>query len=169
MTRCWALKLMLQAGSVGAFYRPAGVNDMTTALSNFRRLALFLLTVSILSLAGCGGTKVYTADKTMVHQGNLYNMASVKRVGSRVEGKSPDGDAINMRGLNKKEVESLLKANDSIMVTTIVELDDQDMVYERRNIGKYSEYSSMMKRFDRALKDITKFMGDKKKTQLKLS
>jgi hypothetical protein len=42
------------------------------------------------------------------------------------------------------------------------------MVYQRKKISKYSEYSSMLKRFERANSDINKFLADKKKTQLKL-
>jgi hypothetical protein len=42
------------------------------------------------------------------------------------------------------------------------------MVYERRQVKKYSDYSKMASRLDGAMKDISKFMADGKKTQLKL-
>ena len=32
-----------------------------------------LMVVISMSLAACGSTKVYTADKTMVHNGTMYN------------------------------------------------------------------------------------------------
>jgi hypothetical protein len=137
--------------------------------SNFAKFfALMILALTFLSLAGCGSTKVYTADKTIVYNGTIYNLGNVQRVTSRMDGKLPSGDTVNMRTLDKKGVEKLLKENDSIVVTSAVELDGQDLVYQRGKVSKYSQYSSMKKKFDRALNDITKFMADKKKTQLKL-
>ncbi|NNJ64357.1 MAG: hypothetical protein HKP16_02245 [Xanthomonadales bacterium] len=73
-----------------------------------------------------------------------------------------------MRGMDRKGVEALLDANDSLMVSAVVEFDQTEMVYQRIRITKYSEYSKLVKRFDRALNDISKFMGNKKSTQLKL-
>jgi hypothetical protein len=135
----------------------------------FVRFALMLvLAACVLSLSGCGSTKVYTTDKTVVYNGTIYNLGNVQKVGSRVDGLTPDDTVINLRGKDKKAIEALLKENESMIVTMVVELDDQDMVYQRSRITKYSEFSSMNKRFDRALNDISKFMADKKKTQLKL-
>ena len=155
---------------------PSELNTMTRTLPStlaslltYGRYALMLvLAASIFSLSGCGSTKVYTADKTVVYNGTIYNLGNVQKVGSRLDGLTPDGTVINLRGKDKKEIEKLLKDNEPMMVSAVVELDDQDMVYERRKISKYSEFSSMNKRFDRALNDISKFMADKKKTQLKL-
>jgi len=132
------------------------------------RLGLILAIASIILLAGCGSTKVYTADKTIVYNGNIYNLGNIQRVSSRIEGLLPNGDVVNMRTQDKKGVQSLLDQHSSFIVSTIVELDGQDMVYQRSRVEKYSQYSSMTKRFDRALEDITKFMGNKKSTQLKL-
>jgi hypothetical protein len=133
-----------------------------------RYLVVFLLALSVLSMAGCGSTKVYTAQKSIVYRGEIYNLGNIQKVGSRVEGKLPNGDVVNMRNMDKKAVEALLKESSPITLSAIVELDQQDMVYRRGPMTKYSEYSSTMKSFDRAMKDISKFMADKKKTQLKL-
>jgi hypothetical protein len=132
------------------------------------RSAAFGLLVSMLILSGCGSTKVIVANKTVVYGGDIFNMATVQRIGSRVEGRLPSGDTINMRTLDKKAIESLLKEESSVLVTAIVEMDSQEMVYRNSRITKYSQYSSMMKSFDRALNDISKFMANKKSTQLKL-
>lgn len=149
---------------------------MTTAISSSTRTAFslaryagaILLVFSMVALAACGGTKVYNADKTIVYRDNLYNMSNVQRIGSREEAKLPSGEVVNIRGMEKKELEALIKQNEKILVTMIIELDDREIVYLRANVDRYSEYSQMSKRFERALKDITKFMGDKKKTQLRL-
>jgi calcineurin-like phosphoesterase len=142
--------------------------NSSTLASLGQYTVILILAASILSLVGCGSTKVYTADKTVVYNGTIYNLGNVQKVGSRLDGLTPDGTVINLRGKDKKEIEKQLKENESMMVSAVVELDDQDMVYERRNVTKYSEFSSLNKRFDRALNDISKFMADKKKTQLKL-
>lgn len=133
-----------------------------------RHLAVGLLLGCLLALGGCGSTKVYTADKTVVYKGNLYNLANVQRIGSRVEANLADGSTVKMTNMDKKGVEALLKENGEVMVSMVVELDDQDMVYLRSRVSRHSDYNKMQKRFDRAQKDIAKFMADKKKTQLKL-
>ena len=131
-------------------------------------LAVSLLLACMLALGGCGSTKVYTADKTVVYKNNIYNMGNVQRIGSRIDGQLADGTTVNMTNLDKKAVEGVLKDNGEVTVSMVVEMDAQEMVYLRTRVSKYSDYSKMKSRFDSALKDITKFMGDKKKTQLKL-
>ena len=139
-----------------------------TIVAYTRYLLVFLLALSVLSMAGCGSTKVYTAQKSIVYRGEIYNLGNIQKVGSRVEGQLPNGDVVNMRGMDKKAVNALLDESSPITLSAIVELDQQEMVYRRGPMTKYSEYSSTMKSFDRAMNDISKFMADKKKTQLKL-
>ena len=95
-------------------------------------------------------------------------MSNVQRIGSRVEANIATDDVRNMRNMDKKAVEGLLEEHAPMMVSMVVEMDSQEMVYQRKKISKYSEYSSMLKRFERANSDINKFLADKKKTQLKL-
>jgi hypothetical protein len=132
------------------------------------RIFVCLLAVAMIALAGCGSTKVYTADKTITYNGSIYNMGNVQQVSGRVEGQLPDGSTVNMKTLDKKGVEALLKENGEVVVSTTVGMDDKDMVYQRARVKKYSEYDKMVDRFDDAMSDISKFMADKKKTQLKL-
>ncbi len=83
-------------------------------------------------------------------------------------GELPNGDVKNMKGMDKKAVEALLKEDSPIMVTTALKMDGQEMVYERRSVTKYSEFSKMVKNFESAGKKVSKFMANKKSTQLKL-
>ena len=140
-----------------------------TAFTHARRFSVFLLAVCILLMAGCfSSTKVYNADKNIVYKGDIYNMANVQRISPRVEGKLSNGDVKNMKNMDKKAVQALLDESSPIMVSMIVEMDDREMVYERRSISKYSEFSSMKKNFEKAMNKINKFMANKKTTQLKL-
>jgi hypothetical protein len=131
-------------------------------------LAVSFLVACVLALGGCGGTKVYSTDKTVVYRDSLYNMGNVQRIGSRIDGQLADGTTVNMTNLDKKGVEGLLKENGEVTVSMLIEMDAQELVYLRSRVSKYSEYSKMKSRFEGAQKDITRFMGDKKKTQLKL-
>jgi hypothetical protein len=131
-------------------------------------LAVSFLLAGMLALGGCGSTKVYTADKTIVYRENIYNMGNVQRIGSRIDGQLADGTTVKMTNLDKKGVEDVLKDNGEVTVSMVVEMDAQEMVYLQTRVSKYSDYNKMKGRFDSALKDITNFMGDKKKTQLKL-
>ena len=131
-------------------------------------LAVFALLSVVLPMAGCGSTKVYTTNKSLVYRDNLYNLANVQKIGSRVEVATPDGAAVDSATLDKKQVKALLKKSDTLAVSTIIELDATDVVYERRNIDSYSDYTKMLKRHDKAKNKISKFMSDPKKTQLSL-
>lgn len=131
-------------------------------------LLVTLAAIGMLFLAGCGSTKVYTADKTIIYNGSLYNLNNVQRIGSRIDGSLPDGSTVSMKNLDKKSVQALFKQHSEIMVSTIVEMDDEEMIYQRIRVKNVSDYNKMVKRLDGALNDISKFMADKKKTQLKL-
>ena len=131
-------------------------------------LLFILLAMTTIGLSGCGSTKVYTADKTIVYNDNLYNMANVQQVVGRVEGKLPDGSIVDMKTLDKKGVEALLKENSQIMVSTVVDMDDRNMIYQSAEVKNYSGYNRMVDRFEDAMSDINRFMADKKRTQLKL-
>jgi hypothetical protein len=133
-----------------------------------RPLAVILLASGMLALAACGSTKVYTADKTIVYGGSLYNMSNVQKISSRIDGQLAGGKTVNMRTLDRKGVEALLKENPGTVISAVVEMDGQQMVYQRSSVKGYSDYSKIAKRLDSALNEINKFMADKKKTQLKL-
>lgn len=140
-----------------------------TAHNTAKTLGVLFLAFFMLALSGCiSSSRSYNADKNIVYNGAMYNMGNVKTATAKVEGKLPNGDVKNMKGMNKKAVEALLDESSPIMVTTAFDLDGDDMVYERRSITKYSEYSKMISRFESAGKKVTKFMGNKKSTQLKL-
>lgn len=129
---------------------------------------VLLLFAIMLSIGACGSTKVYTAQKTVIYNGSLYNMANVQKLSNSVIGTKANGDTVNMRAMDKKAVEALLKQESSIVVKTTITMDSQELVYQNARVSKYSDYSKMVSRFDGALKNISKFMADKKKTQLKL-
>ena len=135
---------------------------------NIKRIAALLLLAGIMALPGCGSTKVYTADKTLVYKNSLYNLSNVQRLGSRVEGTLPNGDKVNLERMDKKGINKLLDEHSSIVVTTYIEMDDKDMVYQNSRVKSYSDVSNMTKRLDKAMGNIQNFMKNKKSTQLKL-
>jgi hypothetical protein len=139
-----------------------------TVAVNIKRIAILLLLAGIVALPGCGSTKVYTNDKTLVYRGDLYNLSNVQRLGSRVEGKLPNGDKVNMKQMDKKEINRLLDEHESFLVTSYVEMDGKEMVFQNSRVDSYSDVSTMNKNIDSAMSKIQKFMANKKSTQLKL-
>ena len=141
---------------------------LVSQLSLIKRLGIFLLLISMLSLTGCGSTKVYNASKTVVYNGATYNLSNVQRIGSRVEGTLPDGDKVRLQGMDKKGFNALLDDNKFVQVTSFVELDDKDFVYRNKQVKSYSDFSKILKSQESAMNSINKFMANKKSTQLKL-
>ena len=127
-----------------------------------------LLVACVASLAGCSSTKVYNTQKTVTYRGDLYNVSNVQKIGTRVEGRTPGGDVINMKGMDKREAGRLLDEHSSLVVSTVFDMDAQEMVYQRSEITKSSEFSKMVSNFEKAGNKLSKFMANKKSTQLKL-
>lgn len=149
---------MIQSNSAG----------LASHLSLIKRLGVFLLLISMLSLSGCGSTKVYNASKTVVYNGSTYNLSNVQRIGSRVEGTLPSGDKVQLERIDKKGFNALLDDNKFIQVTTFMELDDKEFVYRNKQVKSYSDFSKMLKSQESGMNSINKFMANKKSTQLKL-
>ena len=131
-------------------------------------LRLLALSVAVLILSACGSTKVYNNDKTIVYRDTIYNISTVKQIGTDVSGKLPDGSIVSLNTADKKEVQALLQKSAPVFISMKFELDDADMVYRAKSVSKYSDYSRMKSDFDSANKKIVNLMGDKKKMQLKL-
>ena len=132
-------------------------------------VAAVLLVACVASLAGCiSSTSVYNTQKTVIYRGELYNVSNVQKIGSRVEGRTSSGQVINMRGMDKKDAEKLLDEHSSLVVSTVFDMDSQELVYQRSKITKSSEFSKMVGNFEKAGKRLSKFMANKKSTQLKL-
>ena len=132
---------------------------------------ILVLTASIMAmflLAGCGSTKVYNNDKTVVYNGAVYNMSAVKQINAKSMGKLSDDNTVNLKGVTKKEFEAYLKEYDSVYVRMFFDLDGQEMLYRASSVDKWKDYQSMQKSFENAGKQITSLLADKKKMQLKL-
>ena len=133
-----------------------------------KRAVILLAVITMAALVGCGGTKVYTADKTMVYRESLYNLGSVQKVSAREEAKLENGEIVLLGNKDTKALKAFFKENPKVLVSMIFELDDEEVVYLRTNVKSYSEFARLKKRFDNARDDIVDFMADKKDTQLKL-
>jgi len=133
-----------------------------------KRAVILLAVITMAALVGCGSTKVYTADKTMVYRGSLYNLGSVQKVSTREEAKLGNGEVVLLGNKDKKAMKAFFKENPKVLVSMIFELDQEEVVYLRTNVKSYSEYTRLKKRFENATDDIVDFMADKKDTQLKL-
>jgi len=135
---------------------------------HFRRCTVLALIAVIMALPGCGSTKVYTTDKTLVYGSTLYNLSAVKSVSSRIEGTLPDGKTINLDRTDKKAFNALLDEHDTLVVATIIDMDEKELVYQHSRVKSYSEFSKLVKRQESAMNSIRKFMANKKSRQLKL-
>ena len=130
-----------------------------------------LLAVSILTMflfAGCGSTKVYNNDKTVVYNGAVYNISKAKQINSKNTAKLSDSKVVSLKGADRKQVEAYIKEYGSIFVRMTFEFDEQEMLYRASSVDSWKQYQKMQKSFESAGNQITKLLGDKKKMQLKL-
>ena len=133
-----------------------------------RTLILAVSIMAMLLLAGCGSTKVYNNDKTVVYNGAIYNMSAVKQITSKTSGKLSDDNTVNLKGVTKKQFEAYLKEYGSIYVRMAFDLDGKEMLYRASSVDRWSDFQKMRNSFEKAGKQITSLMSDKKKMQLKL-
>lgn len=133
-----------------------------------RSLVLAASIMAMLLLAGCGGTKVYHNDKTVTYNGAIYNLSAVKQISSKTSGKLSDSNTVDLKGVTKKQFEAYLKEYDKVYVRMAFELDDQEMLYRASSVDNWKDFQKMQSSFEKAGKQITSLMADKKKMQLKL-
>ena len=133
-----------------------------------RTLVLAASIMAMLVLAGCGSTKVYNNDKTIIYNGAMYNISAVQKIDSKTSGKLSDNNTVDLEGVTKKEFNAYLKEYDKIYVRMAFNLDDQEMLYRASSVDRWSDFQKMQKSFENAGKDIVSLLADKKKMQLKL-
>ena len=147
------------------------LNVKNTSKTQIRFGRTLVMAVSIMAMSllfGCGGTKVYNNDKTVVYNGAIYNLSAVQQIKSNSFGKLSDSNTVNLKGVTKKEFEAYLKQYNEIYIRMSFQLDDQEMLYRASSVNRWSDYQKMQKSFESAGKQITSLMSDKKKMQLKL-
>ena len=143
-------------------------NSTKTQAQLGRTLILAISILTIFLLAGCGSTKVYNNDKTVVYNGAVYNISKAKQINSKATAKLSDSETVNLKGADRKQIETYIKEHGSIFVRMVFEFDEQEMLYRASSVDKWSDYQRMQKSFENAGNQITKLLGDKKKMQLKL-
>ena len=136
-----------------------------------RALPLRTILVALLAsltLAGCGGTKVYDTTKTIVYNDSIYQVTDTRQISTRIEGVTPDKQTINLKNKDKGAVSDAIEDNDPLFVRMIFDLDDQELVYFASEVDSYRDYNRMLDRFEDAGDDIARLMAEKKSKQLKL-
>lgn len=134
----------------------------------FRLLSLTLAAAMAVFLAGCGSTKVYSVQKNVVYNGALYNVSNIKVMASSVEARLDNGTTLNLEKADKKKFNEYVGNYGALPVKMVIAMDGQELVYAAGAMDSYSNFDKTRKRFNSAQKSISKFMADKKKTQLKL-
>ena len=133
-----------------------------------RTLILAASIMTMLLLVGCGGTKVYKNDKTVVYNGAVYNLSNVVQIDSIISGKLSDSNSVSLKGADRKQMEAYFEEYGSIYVRMAFDFDGKEMLYRASSVSKWGDYSKMLKSFENAGKQISSLMANKKKMQLKL-
>ena len=149
------------------FKRQGGL-VMFLSLSRGAVLRLTLSALAAFFLVACGSTKVITADKSIVYRGDIYSLANVSAVSSKLEATTPGGEVIDVMRYDKRAFNDLLKSHDSVALRSMIVLDDRDVIYEQKTVDRYRDFEKLQKDIRKAMKNVQKFMADPKKTQLAL-
>ena len=127
------------------------------------------LSFLIISLAtGCGGTKVYNNNKTVVYRDSIFNITDVVQINSTIEGRLSDDSTVNLSRVERKQFENYLEQGGSVFVRMVINLDDQELVYAAQSVDSWRDYNRLLDRFERAGEDIADLLKDKKDTQIEL-
>jgi hypothetical protein len=137
-------------------------------LASTNRFGVAAVVLAALLLVGCGSTKVYTADKTVVYQESVYNVSNVKVFTRRSTGQLADQSIVNLANVDEAGFMVLLARSPSIRVRQGFMLDEVEMLYHQGTVSSWKEFRKLNKRFNSASKDLNKFLANSKKTQLKL-
>ena len=133
-----------------------------------KRTWFVVLVLAVVVMAGYGSTKAYSADKTVVYKASMYNISNVTHFTSRVEAITTDGETVDLTNYDKTRFGAFLEEQGTVLIQSVILMDDQTMVYQSATPKKYSEFDKMRKNLASAMSQIAKFMKKKKATQLKL-
>lgn len=132
-------------------------------------LALAAMFLAALSVSGCGGTKVMTAQKTIVYDDRIYNVSAVQEVRPVREIILPDGQTRDLARLNDRQVRDLFDDHDQLRVRFSVMFDERELAYARGTVDRSADVKRLRQRFDSAMERIRRFLANRKQTQLQLS
>lgn len=133
-----------------------------------RSISALAAVVAVLLISACGSTKIYNNEKTVVYNGAEYSLSRVKQVNGKIRGKLSDTESVSLKNADQNQIEAYLQEYGSIYVRMVFELGQKEMLYRASSIEKWSQYSNMLDSFEAAEEQITSFMVNKRKMQLKL-
>jgi hypothetical protein len=134
-----------------------------------KKVPSVLLIVALLAMAPCMSEAAKSAGtKTVSYNGTMYNVSNITKTSSRVDGKAGENEIVGLRSIDKPAFESYVKEHGSIIVTTVIVFDEDEMVYKNTRVSKYNDLQKVIKSLDSAMDQIAKFMGKKKASLLKL-
>lgn len=145
------------------------INELVGPAKKARAFVGIALVMIAFVLSGCGGTRVMTAQKSIVFEGAIYNVASVREVRPVEEIILPDGTVRNLAKIDDREVRDLFDAHGSLRVRFSVMLDDTELRYVYGQVDRERQLRQVQRRFEDAMEDIQRFLAHRKQTQLKLS
>lgn len=145
----------------------SGKNDLRPVSKTMIAAACVVLAVGLM-LAGCGSTKVYTADKSVQYRGTIYNVSEVKRLSSRLETVPASGEPFELTGSDRRQFDALVKEQGPVTVRSLIVLDDGEMLFEQKTLESGREFERMQSDLVDVFKKISRFMADAQKTQLRL-
>ena len=127
-----------------------------------------IVIVALMVTVGCGSTKVYNTNKTVIYRSNMYNVSNVTQYSSKLEAKTAEGEAVDLTNYDKTRFNAFVGEQGTVIVQSLILLDEKVVVYQSATPKKYSDFDRMRKNLGSAMDQIAKFMKDKKKTQLNL-
>ena len=101
-------------------------------------------------------------DKTVSYKGTMYNVSNITKTSSRVDGSAGGNEIVGLRSIDKKGFQAYVEEHGSVIVTTVIIFDEDEMVYQNVRVKKYNELQNVIKSIDKAMEQIAKFMGNKK-------
>ncbi len=131
--------------------------------------AAVLILLGSLSLTGCGGTRVMTAQKTIVFEDSIFNVSEVVEVRAVREIILPDGTVFDAARMEDREIGDLFEEHDRVRVRYSVMFDERELRYASGSVDSAREIRRIGRKFDSAMSDIRRFLAHRKRTQLDLS
>ena len=129
--------------------------------------ALLVAAVCVVA-AGCGSTKVYEARKTVVYNGQMFNITDTKQFTTTIDGRLPDGGNVNLKTSDKKQIQDMLKKQGGIGVRMAFHFDDKELVYTDSTVKSWGEYDRKLNSFEKAARQVKDLMQKDSATQVTL-
>ncbi|MEM1080045.1 MAG: hypothetical protein AAGH65_00535 [Pseudomonadota bacterium] len=131
-------------------------------------LRVVLMVVLLIGITACGSRQPSVAEKSIVYQGNIYNVSAVKQISSTGDVMLSSGGTRDISSIDRSDFSDIAGDDDRVDVRLVFNMDEIEIVYREGYVEGWGDFRRLKNDWEDAQDDIQDFIADRKDIQLEL-